>query len=131
MMRGGIGMKKRIRWFLAMIVTVGVVIGLSQVPVASGAVTLEVMNPRGEIPPVTVAGLSPRPATLDGKKIGFIDNNKTGADLFCTALEEQLKKKAPGVKVVRYQKPGAITFVPKLYEQVAQECDAFIFATGD
>jgi hypothetical protein len=125
-------MKTRVGWFLAIIVAAGAVIGFSQVPAAFGAVTLEVMNPRGEIPPVAVAGLSPRPARLDNKKIGIIDNRKTGADLFSIALEEQLKKKAPGAMVIRYEKPeGAIAFVPKFYERVAQECDAFIFATGD
>jgi len=99
---------------------------------AEAAVTLEVLNPRGEIPPVPVAGLSPRLASLDGKKIGLIDNLKTGADRFLTALEEQLKEKAPGAAIIRYEKPeSAIAFVPKFYEQVAQECDAFIFATGD
>ncbi len=49
---------------------------------AAAQVTLEVMNPRGEIPPPKTLGISPRGGKLDGKKIVLIDNGKFGADNF-------------------------------------------------
>jgi hypothetical protein len=58
-----------------------------------GSITLEVMNPRGEIPPIEVRRIVDRVKELDGKKIGLVDNTKAGAEYFLDAVEELLKKK--------------------------------------
>ncbi len=95
-------------------------------------VVLEVLNPRGEIPPAQTAGLIPRPKDLNGKKIGLIDNGKAGAGYFLDAVQEELKKSLPGVTIVRFKKPGSTTAAsPKFYPEVAKKIDAFIYATGD
>lgn len=101
-------------------------------PEAHAAVTLEVMNPRGEIPAVPVTGIMPRVNELAGKTIALVDNGKSGADYFLDALEEVLKKQVPSAKIVRFKKPrGTIIGTPELYPKVAQACDTFIYATGD
>ncbi len=97
-----------------------------------GSITLEVLNPRGEIPPIRVTGIVARVRDLDGKKIGLIDNTKAGAEYFLDATEELLKKKFPGATILRFRKSeGAINPAPKMYSAVAEKCDAFIYATGD
>jgi len=100
---------------------------------ASAQVTLEVMNPRGEIPPPKTLGISPRGGGLDGKKIVLIDNGKYGASNFLDALADKIKQKYPGATVVMYPKPAAqtITDLPKWYPTVKQQGDMFVFGVGD
>jgi hypothetical protein len=95
-------------------------------------IELEVFNPRGEITPPPVFGLSPRITDFKGKKIALVDSRKAGADLFLDAVEELLKQRFPGVVIVRLRKPeGVISLTPRFYPEVAAGCDAFIWATGD
>ncbi len=100
---------------------------------AAAQVTLEVMNPRGEIPPPKTLGISPRIGTLDGKKIVLVDNGKYGASNFLDALADKIKAKYPTATVVMYPKPAAqtITDLPKWYPTVKQQGDMFIFGVGD
>ncbi len=101
--------------------------------VASAQVTLEVMNPRGEIPPPKTLGISPRGSSLDGKKIVLIDNGKYGASNFLDVLADMIKHKYPTATVVMYPKPAAqtITDLPKWYPTVKQQGDFFVFGVGD
>ena len=95
-------------------------------------VVLEVLNPRGEIPPAQAIGLTPRLKDLNGKKIALIDNGKVGAGYFLDAIEEELKRRLPGVTIIRFKKPGSTTAAsPRFYPEVAKKVDAFIYATGD
>ena len=97
-----------------------------------GTVTLELLNPRGEIPPIPVTGIVARVKDLDGKKIGLVDNTKAGAEYFLDAAEELLKKKFPNATILRFRKSeGTINPATKMYSAVAEKCDAFIYATGD
>jgi len=100
---------------------------------ASAQVTLEVMNPRGEIPPPKTLGISPRGGSLDGKKIVLIDNGKYGASNFLDALADKIKERYPKAIVVMYPKPAAqtITDLPKWYPTVKQQGDLFVFGVGD
>jgi hypothetical protein len=117
-------------WFLAAALLVS---GLCLAATASAQVTLEVMNPRGEIPPPKTLGISPRVSSLDGKKIVLIDNGKFGASNFLDVLAEMLKQKYPTVTIVMYPKPAAqtITDLPKWYPTVKQQGDLFVFGVGD
>ncbi len=104
----------------------------SETPKDKLPVFLEVLNPRGEIPPAQAIGLTPRLKDLNGRKIGLIDNGKAGAGYFLDAVQEELKKSLPGVTIVRFKKPGSTTAAsPKFYPEVAKKIDAFIYATGD
>jgi hypothetical protein len=100
---------------------------------ASAQVTLEVMNPRGEIPPPPTMGISPRLSNLNGKKIVLIDNGKFGADNFLEVIGKMLKEAYPTATIVMYPKPAAqtITSLPKWYPTVKQQGDLFVFGVGD
>jgi hypothetical protein len=128
---GGLSiMQRKTNWLLAAGLVVG---GLFLVRTSSAQVTLEVMNPRGEIPPPKTLGISPRGGSLDGKKIVLIDNGKFGASNFLDALADMLKQKYPTATIVMYPKPAAqtITDLPKWYPTVKQQGDLFIFGVGD
>ena len=102
-------------------------------PPAPGSVTLQVLNPRGVVPPPPTVGIKPRVEDLAGKKIGLCDNGKLGANNFLDALETMLKQKYPTATILRLPKPAAqtITLTEGWYPEVAAQVDTFIFATGD
>ncbi len=100
---------------------------------ASAQVTLDVMNPRGEIPPPPTVGISPRVNALAGKRIVLIDNGKFGASNFLDVVAQILKQKYPTATIVMYPKPAAqtITDLPHWYPTVKQQGDLFVFGVGD
>jgi hypothetical protein len=123
-------MKKNKNWFLAAALATG---SLCLAAAASAQVTIEVMNPRGEIPPPPTIGINPRVPNLAGKKIVLVDNGKFGANNFLDVVAKMLKEKYPTATIVMYPKPAAqtITDMPKWYPTVAQQGDLFIFGVGD
>jgi hypothetical protein len=92
-------------------------------------VTLEVVSPRAEIPPPpSVFHPSPRLTDLAGKRIGLIANNKPGAELFLTKIEELLKKRVPTATIVRLRMLKVSAAQAK---DLASKIDTFIHSTGD
>lgn len=123
-------MKNKTNRLLAAALLVG---GLCVAGTAAAQVTLEVMDPRGEIPPPPTIGINPRVPDLAGKKIVLVDNGKFGADNFLDVIAQILKQKYPSATIVMYPKPSAqtITDLPKWYPTVKQQGDLFIFGVGD
>jgi hypothetical protein len=123
-------MRKHSNWLFAAALAAG---SVCIAGTAAAQVTLEVMNPRGEIPPPKTLGISPRGSSLDGKKIVLVDNGKYGASNFLDALSDKIKEKYPKAIVVMYPKPAAqtITDLPKWYPTVKQQGDFFVFGVGD
>lgn len=105
------------------------IIGFNWASPVVAQVTLDVINPRAEIPPrPSVGGLAPRLPDLAGKRIGLIANVKPGAELFLTKIEELLKAKFPTVTIVRLRmtKIGS-----EQAKTLASKIDTFIHSTGD
>ena len=93
------------------------------------AVTLELLNPRGEIEPPPIYTPAPRVADLEGKKIGLYSNGKPGVDNFYTVIEELIKQKYPTATTTRLV--GAFEIRDDEAESWASEIDTFIYAVGD
>jgi predicted GTPase len=123
-------MKKNKNWLLAIACLAA---SACLASVCSAQVTVEVMNPRGEIPPPKTLGISPRVSSLAGKKIVLVDNGKFGANNFLDVVAQMLKQKYPSATIVMDPKPSAqtITDLPKWYPTVKQQGDLFIFGVGD
>lgn len=123
-------MKRNTNWLLAAALLIG---GLCVAGTAAAQVTIEVMDPRGEIPPPPTIGINPRVPVLAGKKIVLVDNGKFGADNFLDVIAQILKQKYPSATIVMCPKPSAqtITDLPKWYPTVKQQGDLFIFGVGD
>ena len=98
-------------------------------------VTVEVLNPRGELPPQqTTLSPSPRVADLAGKKIALVANYKAGAELFLTKIEELLKAKFPTATILRFKMQstqGDKKSMESIYTEIAKQCDVFVHSTGD
>jgi hypothetical protein len=97
----------------------------------AGMVELELLNPKGVVDPPPMLGISPRVATLDGKKIAMIHNNKPGAKTFLEAVEELLKAKYPTATFEHFDTNINLADKPEKYEAMAKACDAFILGSGD
>jgi len=104
----------------------------------SANVTVQVLNPVGEVEPPPTLGLNPRLSDLNGKTIALMDNWKAGGVYLQDRFEELLKKKYPNVKVLRTTKPegreggGRLIFsADNWYTDVANKADAFIYTVAD
>ena len=114
-------MKKRINGWL---IGVLLVMSLCWVGTVSAAVTIEVLNPRGEIKPPPTLAPSPRIGDLAGKKIGIYWNGKQGGNNFWDVVEELLKEKFPTAKIMRFN--GSFDVGQNLAATIVKECDAII-----
>jgi hypothetical protein len=95
-------------------------------------VTLKVLNPRAEVQEFSPVSQSPRLHSLDGKKIGLINNAKLGANILHAQLEKVLLKIIPSVQL----KTWTISHVAfenkeKGLQEVAKASDGVILFLGD
>ena len=104
----------------------------------SADVTLEVLNPLGEVAPPPTLGINSRVPDLNGKTVALMDNWKTGGVYLQDRFEELLKKKFPDVKILRTTKPqgreggGRLIYsAESWYPAVAKSADAFIYTLAD
>lgn len=105
------------------------IVSLCWVGQVVAAVTLEVLNPRGEIEPPPTLAPAPRVTDLTGKKIGLYWNGKVGTDVFFDTVEKLLREKFPTIKVLRYV--GAFDLGDKLAAKISKEVDTLINGVGD
>ena len=101
-------------------------------------ITLEVLNPVGEVAPPPTLGINPRLPDLNDKTIALMDNWKTGGVYLQDRFEELLKQKYPNVIILRTTKPqgkeggGRLIYsADPWYSEVAKQADAFIYTIGD
>ncbi len=128
-------MKKAMRCFLMAIVSIACGCLSSAI---SAEVTLEVLNPLGEVIPPPTLGINPRIPDLNGKTVALMDNWKTGGVYLQDRFDELLKKRFPGVKILRTTKPqgreggGRLIYSAEpWYPAVAKDADAFIYTIAD
>lgn len=95
----------------------------------SSEVSLEVLNPRGEITLPPVSPPSDRIPDLKGKKIGLYWNEKPGGIHFWNSIELLLKEKLPETTILRYS--GAFDLGDELAARIDRETDAFLYGVGD
>jgi hypothetical protein len=119
-------MKKRINWLL---MGVSLLVTVCWVGAASAQVSLELLNPRGEIKPPPTFAPTPRVTDLAGKRIGIYWNGKSGGNNFWDVAEEALKEKFPTATILRYK--GPFDLGEKVAGTLAKEVDIFIYGVGD
>lgn len=75
--------------------------------------------------------LAPRPETLNGIKLGLLDNTKVNADIFLERIEERLRQDFEIAEVVRRTKPTASRGMPEHIREVMEACQVVVNAFGD
>ena len=72
----------------------------------------------------------PRPASVEGLKLGLLDISKPRGDVFLDEVERLLTER--GVQVSRYSKPTFTRPAPdELRQRIAAECDLVVEALAD
>jgi hypothetical protein len=117
-------MKTKIRWSCVALAVI-----LANALFAGAAVTLTVLNPRGEITPPPLSAPSARIADPAGKRVAIYWNGKEGGDNFWNNIETLLKEKIPNVIVLRYNGPFDLGDAQAV--KIAREADAFFYGVGD
>ena len=114
------------------VITAGILalplLGISQASLAE-TVTLEVLNPRGEIPPPPLHAPSARIPDLNGKKVGIYWIGKAGGDNFWDGVEALLNERYPQVKTQRYE--GPFDLGDEEAARLAGEVDTMFYGVGD
>ena len=93
------------------------------------SVSLDLLNPRGEVEKPPVYSPSPRLSDLSGKHIGLYSNKKNGVDHFFTALETLFKNRYPDITFSRLA--GGFEIKDEDAGTFAAEIDGYIYAIGD
>ena len=74
--------------------------------------------------------LAPRPATLDGKVIGLLNNTKDLVDVLLDEVQELLHKDFPQAEFRHFRKESVSGAASDLLEELAT-CHAVVTAVGD
>ncbi len=98
--------------------------------------TLVILDPAVQADP-EAGTLAPRPVdrgkgeTLNGLRVGLLDNVKAGVDVFLDRIEERIRERYQPAEIVRCTKPQAgQPCPPALFGRLAA-CDVVINAFGD
>ena len=96
----------------------------------SGAVTLEVLNPRGEVEPIPAVPPNARLDSLDGKTIALYWNSKQNGYVFWDHIKELLERDYPTANVLRYD--GGFEISDAMAQQMVDDgVQAFMYGMGD
>jgi len=85
----------------------------------SKGVTLNLLNPRGEITLPPVSAPSKRISDLKGKTVGLYWNEKPGGNHFWNGVESLLKEKLPDTVIIRYS--GSFDLGDEMAAKIAKD----------
>ncbi|HUN68914.1 MAG TPA: UGSC family (seleno)protein [Burkholderiales bacterium] len=89
------------------------------------------MNPRGTPPAINLRPMAPRPASLDGKTVYFVDVRFMNGDVFLGEIRKLFAEKFPGVKTEFRQKRGGYTEDdPELWAEIKAKGALAVMAIG-
>jgi len=92
---------------------------------------ITVLNPRGTPPPIPLVPMAPRPASLDGKTIYFIDIKYEGGASLLHEIMAWFSKNIPTANLVFREKAGLYDQEDqKLWAEIKQKADAVVMAVG-
>jgi hypothetical protein len=94
---------------------------------------ITVLNPMGTPPPITLIPQAPRPTTLDGKTVYFINTGYIGTDRLMSVMMDWFKANYPKTNVVyKDNKSGAgLAEISKaLWTEISEKGDAAIVGLG-
>ena len=94
---------------------------------------ITVLNPMGTPPPITLIPQAPRPGTLDGKTIYFLNTGYIGTDRLMSVMMDWFKANYPKTNIVyKANKDGvSLAEISKpLWAEIAEKGDACIVGLG-
>jgi hypothetical protein len=93
--------------------------------------TVQILNPRGTPPPITLIPMAPRPETLDGKTIYIVDVNFPLTEPFYKAALKLLREKLPKIHWEVKSKVGSFfEDDPALWAEIKEKAQGAIVGPG-
>jgi len=90
---------------------------------------ITVLNPMGTPPPIQIKAMAPRPASLDGKTIYFVNTGYIGTDRLMAEMMAWFKENYPKTNLVL--KSGSMDSIPQnLLTEIGEKADAAIVGLG-
>lgn len=96
-------------------------------------VSLTVLSPRGMLPKIEQVAAARSLSGLSGKKIGILNNTKSGGDEILSYIEKTLRKQIPDIELRTWRVPVGLSPDSKkpLLEQIAEYSDGVFALMGD
>jgi len=92
---------------------------------------IEILDPTSEPGPQAIA-YAPRPATLQGKRIGLVENTKFNSDRLLARIGEILKSEYGIAEWKMYRKHNAsVPAHAEIIEEVKTSADVMVAGIGD
>jgi len=92
---------------------------------------ITVLSPRGTPPPIPLVPMAPRPASLDGRTVYFIDIKYEGGASLLHEIMDWFAKNIPTANLVFREKAGSYDQEDtKLWAEIKQKADAVVMAVG-
>jgi hypothetical protein len=100
-------------------------------PVAAFEPKLTVLSPMGTPPPIELLAMAPRPKSLDGKTVYFVDDGFPGTDVLMKEMAAWFNQNIPGVTAIYRLKAGGFPQVdPALWAEIKAKGDAVVMGVG-
>jgi hypothetical protein len=90
---------------------------------------MKVLSPLGATSD-TVKPLTKRRASLDGLRIGILDNSKPNAEVLLGRVAELLAARSAGTSIRRWTKPGA-SHPALMIDEIAASVDVLLTGSAD
>ena len=90
---------------------------------------VEVLSPVADVGGATTSS-APRPETLDGQRVGFLDNAKPNADVFLSRVEELLRERFALSQVIWQRKRHGGRPAEDM-DDLARRCQVVVNGVGD
>lgn len=91
---------------------------------------IDLLNPVGETE-VKEQRLAPRPQSLQGLRLGLLDNTKPNAEHFLHRVGEKLREKFGLAEIVVHKKTGFAIPISREAQSALTGCHVLITAFGD
>lgn len=91
---------------------------------------MKLHSPEGQPQPLRIDTV-PRPSSLDGLRIGLLDNTKSPVDKLLRRLEERLVERIPGVQTRHFAKREMGIPAPEALLEALGQVDVVVNALGD
>ncbi|MDE3111014.1 MAG: hypothetical protein KGL02_13885 [Acidobacteriota bacterium] len=92
---------------------------------------MAVLSPMGTPPPIKLLGMAPRPQSLEGKTIYFVDDGFPGTDVLMKQMVTWFNQSVPGVTAVYRLKTGGFPQVDEpLWAEIKAKGDAVVMGVG-
>lgn len=92
---------------------------------------MRLVSPEGHARPLSV-GASPRPRSLQGLRVGLLDNAKAPVDKMMLHIEAKLRARYPGIETYTASKVAASRPAEaRMLKALRDNCDVVINALGD